>query len=48
MHGVDNLLRHVVALGVHDVLRGVVLLHQTEGIDTTSSSTAANFAPLAR
>ena len=33
MHGVDNLLRHVVALGVHDVLRGVVLLHQTEGID---------------
>ena len=34
MHGVDNLLRHVVALGVHDVLRRVVLLHQTEGIDT--------------
>ena len=33
MHGVDNLLRHVVALGVHDVLRGVVLLHQPEGID---------------
>ena len=33
MHGVDNLLRHVVALGVHDVLRRVVLLHQAEGID---------------
>lgn len=24
----------MVALGVHDVLRGVVLLHQTEGINT--------------
>ena len=33
MHGVDNLLRHVVALGVHHMLRGIVLLHQTEGID---------------
>ena len=33
MHGVDHLLRHVIALGVHHVLRGVVLLHQTEGID---------------
>ena len=31
--GVDHVLRHVVALGMHHVLGGVALGHQAEGVD---------------
>ena len=34
MYGVDYLGRHMIALGMHDMLSRVVLLHQTERIDT--------------
>ena len=33
VHGVNDVLAHVVALGVHHVLGRVVLLHQAEGVD---------------
>ena len=33
MHGVHDLLGHVVALRVHHVLGGVVLRHEAEGVD---------------
>ncbi len=46
VHGFHNLGRNVVALGVHDMLGGIVLLHQAEGVDThleacTASTTSA-------
>ena len=33
VHGIYNRLRHVIALGMHDVLGGIVLLHKAEGVD---------------
>ena len=33
MDGVDDASSHVIALGVHGMLRGVVLLDQAEGVD---------------